>query len=126
MPLTQNSSLFDLVFGRFEPKLEAHPPLRSYLVFPQIDVVELEDRCELYVDLPGVAREDVTLTTQEGVLIISGERKLNDAKRWSGKFSKQVSLDGLDPDHITAEMKNGVLTVSIPKATKQSRQIEIS
>ena len=93
---------------------------------PTVDVAELDDRYEVLAELPGLSKEDVNVTLKEGVLTIEGEKKRTteteeDAYRRTervyGKFSRSFNLgDRVASDKISAAYKDGVLTVSLPKA----------
>jgi HSP20 family protein len=104
---------------------------------PAADVEEYEDRFELYVDLPGVAANDVEITLEGGVLSLSGERKVEHGtgqmtrhrrERGYGKFYRRFILpDTVNADAVKATERNGVLAVTIPKkAAAQPRRIEIA
>ncbi len=95
-----------------------------------------EDGSRYYVelDVPGVAREDIGLTFEKGVLQIDIERKqaeeeqkgLHD-ERYYGKTTRKLGLpETIDPESISAELANGVLTVSIAKVPEaQPKRIDI-
>jgi HSP20 family protein len=85
-----------------------------------------------------VRREDVSLTVQDGVLTLSGERKqekredsdkLHRVERSYGSFARRFSLpEDADEDAIRAESKDGVILIHIPKhkvVQPAARQIEI-
>jgi HSP20 family protein len=109
--------LFDTFFGQTERDA------RRWV--PPMDLVEAEDHFVLKADLPGLSDADVKIEVQDGTLRISGERKAEHEQRergWYriersfGSFSRSLSLpDGVDPDGIKAEFKDGVLEVRIPK-----------
>ncbi len=97
---------------------------------PALDVHETDDQYAVTVELPGVAREDVTIEFNEGLLTVRGEKKSEreDKKekrrfieRHYGTFSRSFSLPSdADADHIDANFKDGVLTLTIPK-TEESK-----
>ena len=104
--------------------------------FPPVDVLDSAESLQLVVDLPGLAREEVSITVEEGdVLTISGERTLTPAEgvqvlrreRSSAKFARRFKLGAdLDPSGTAAEFTNGVLTITVPKAPeKKPLQIEV-
>ncbi|MGH7489622.1 MAG: Hsp20/alpha crystallin family protein [bacterium] len=92
---------------------------------PAADISESEKEYTVKAELPGVKREDVKVTQEDGVLTIEGERKyVEDDKtekthrveRFYGSFVRRFSLpDDADADGIRAESKDGVLHVRIPK-----------
>ncbi len=92
---------------------------------PPIDVSEDENGLTLAVEAPGVAREDLNVRVEDGVLIIHGEKKQaltpEDAcacrvERRYGQFTRSVRLpEHMDVGAIEAAYADGVLTLSIPK-----------
>jgi HSP20 family protein len=104
---------------------------------PPVDLVEAEDHFVLKADLPGLTQDDVSIEVQDGTLSISGERKAEHEQRergWYriersfGSFSRSLTLpEGVNPDGIKAEFRDGVLEVRIPKPEERKpRRIEIS
>lgn len=104
--------------------------------FPAIDIAEKETESELIAEMPGVGKEDVRISMRDGVLTISGERKataLPDDSRWirnetpAGQFSRSLTVPHeVKTDAITAELKNGILRVVLPKAeTARPRAIMV-
>ena len=93
---------------------------------PKIDMKETKDSIQVKAELPGVAEEDVTVEVSDGVLTISGEKKgLKEEEKegyyykesFAGSFSRSVSLPSdVKADKTEAEMDNGVLNITIPKA----------
>lgn len=90
---------------------------------PRYDAVVESDTITLYMDLPGMEKEDVQITTSENTLIISGSRDLGYAEeaqllkreRSSGAFTRSFSMPGnAKQAGIKAAFRNGVLTVKIP------------
>jgi len=96
---------------------------------PVMDLHETDDAYVAKVDLPGLTKEDIHIEVSNDVLTISGERKneMDEKKdgwdcmeRQYGKFSRAIRVpsDTVDSDKITANYKNGVLEVSLPKAAQ--------
>ncbi len=103
---------------------------------PRVDVYELPNELVVKVDLPGVDANQIDLNVEEGALVIRGERSEEDPgeqaawharERWQGRFGRVVPLPSqVDVDGITAQLKNGVLLVRLPKKTAPTgRQIKI-
>jgi len=92
---------------------------------PRVDIIEKEDSWIFKAELPEVNIDEISLTVEEGVLSIKGERKLEEEvkegnytrfERQYGTFERRFSLpSGIDPDTITADYRNGVLTLNVPK-----------
>lgn len=104
---------------------------------PRVDVEEHEDRYELHAELPGLKRENVSITVGDGVLTVSGEKRreaeennksVRRTERFYGKFSRTFSLgDRVKTDKISAKYQDGVLTVIAPKAEKaKPKKIEVT
>ena len=103
---------------------------------PNISFAEGGDQSTLIVELPGVNKEDVKISVEDGLLTISGERRapeLPEGARWirsesmAGKFVRTLELPHpVDPQAISAELSNGLLRVVLPKAeAARPREITI-
>ena len=101
---------------------------------PPVDIRWKDDEAVLFVDVPGVKRDDLELTLENRVLTIKGSRKSSADKaeravvgRAQGTFSVSYSLgEAMDGDRLSAELADGVLTIRIPKHAKaQPRRIEV-
>lgn len=103
---------------------------------PPVDVKVEDDRYVIYADLPGVEPADIQIDTEHGVLTLQGNRgqatneEHNSFKRMErrrGTFLRRFNLpDTADVERITAQCKNGVLELVIPKQEKlQPRRITV-
>ena len=104
---------------------------------PAIDVSENEGAYLVKAELPGVAREDLNVTINDGVLTINAERKeeKKDEKdgrvirqeRYYGKFVRSLRLGSdIDEGRIEAEYENGVLNLSLPKTAEvKPRKVDV-
>ena len=103
---------------------------------PLVDITEDDHEYLIKAELAEVKKEDVKVTADGGTLTIAGERRLEkldkDKKhhrieRAYGKFERNFSLpDDANPTNVTAEYKNGVLIVHLPKTEKpKPQQIEV-
>ena len=101
---------------------------------PRFDVWENDDELVLYGDLPGVASEDLDIHFEKGELKIYGKvapRNANVELLYGeygiGDFHRSFSVsEAIDPEKISAELKNGVLTVHLPKREAvKPRRIEV-
>jgi HSP20 family protein len=103
---------------------------------PAVDLHETQGHYTLVAELPGVSREDVHLEFDEGRLTISGRRRPRESageqyhclERGYGPFSRTFQLPvPVDRDGITADLRDGVLTITCPKlADGAVRRIEIT
>ena len=91
------------------------------------------------IELPGVEEGDIQLSAENGVVTLKGEKKTEReekgetwffSERQYGSFSRSFRLPpDADEDKVKADLKNGVLTVTVPKAKaeeKKSRQVKIN
>jgi len=95
---------------------------------PTVNTREADDAYYIEVDLPGVKKEDISIDVNDGVLTISGVRKVKEEHKDDtfykvesvyGKFERSFTLpEDADADKIEATAKNGVLEIKIPKVVK--------
>jgi HSP20 family protein len=100
---------------------------------PAASIVENEKEYVISADLPAVKREDVDVTVENNVLSIKGERKLEKTaddetehrrETFYGLFQRRFSLpDDADTGAISAESRDGVLTVRIPKVKPSQPEV---
>lgn len=106
------------------------------MIVPDIDIHESKDKFWLRAELPGLSAKDVDLTLQDGVLTLTGEKKVDWEKKEDnihvmecryGTFQRSFTLPiWVDPSKVSAKFTNGVLTVTMPKvAEKRSPQKQI-
>ena len=96
--------------------------------FPRVDILDKDEEIVIKAELPGMEKEDIKIDVRDRVLTLRGERKydneVNDKnyyrrERAFGKFERSFDLpDGLDPEKIKADYKDGLLSVEIPKPEK--------
>jgi HSP20 family protein len=92
---------------------------------PAVDIFEDKDAIHVRAELAGVKSEDVKIDVENNILTLRGERKLEHAdrkdayhrvERWHGSFTRQFMLPRtVDSENIDAQLKDGVLTVKLPK-----------
>jgi len=125
---------------RWDPFREMAPmfPSGERATFnPSFDVTETKDAYVFKADIPGVKKEEIEITTTGNRIQISGKRESEQEsktetvyayERQYGSFSRSFTLpDGADIDHAKTELKDGVLTLVVPKlATAQTKKIPIS
>lgn len=103
---------------------------------PLVDIVEDDKEYLITAELPGVKKEDVKVTVENGVLTISGERKFEKeekgkkyhrVERAYGNFVRSFTLpDDADANKVNAEFKDGVLKVRVTKSeSAKPKQIEV-
>jgi HSP20 family protein len=101
---------------------------------PRVDIFETDAELTLLADLPGVRPEDVDLRYEKGELLLHGRVKARHPNNqlWlneydEGDFFRAFNIhESVDSSRITAECKNGVLTVHLPKQEKaRPKQITV-
>lgn len=102
---------------------------------PPVDLHETPDCYVVTAELPGLQRDDLDIQMHDGRLTISGVRRERDAvceqyhrvERGHGSFSRTFNLPiPVDVDGITADLRDGVLTVTCPKtAEAAARRITV-
>ena len=95
---------------------------------PAVDIHEEDDRFVITADVPGVEPDAIEVTTTDGALAISGERKSESdvssdgrrrTERLYGTFYRRFTLpESADVEHIKARSEHGVLEISVPKKEK--------
>lgn len=104
---------------------------------PSIDVSETEDKFLIAAELPGMKKDDINISLENGRLSINGERqfeKEDEGKTYHrvetryGSFSRSFQLpDNVDEESINATYEDGLLNITINKSeNKVKKQIEIS
>jgi HSP20 family protein len=103
---------------------------------PAVDILETTDQYIVIAEVPGMSRDELDIRVHEGRLTIAGERhqrtpqceQYHRIERGHGSFSRTFALPvAVDGDRVTADLRNGVLTVTCPKAGDASaRRIQVS
>ena len=111
------------------------PARDDVALLPPVDVVEDASGITLLADLPGVSRDTLNLRVEADTLTIEGEMALNvpegmqpsHAEVQLPRYRRVFTLSKeLDPEKVSAELRNGVLKLRIPKAEHaQPRKVEI-
>jgi HSP20 family protein len=119
--------MLDQTFGSF-----GLPALATESVgwAPPIDIEEQDDAYVIEAEVPGVAKDDVNIELISNELMITGEIKereregiLRKRTRRIGRFEYRVRLpEQVDPDNVEAKLKDGVLSVRVPKHEHAERR----
>jgi len=137
-PFDRLSSLrdeIDRLFDLSTPSLTRDAALFSGWA-PAIDVHQDKDHVFVKCELPGMKKEDIDISLHNGTLTVSGERKNETeqkegewfrSERFFGKFQRSVTLPtDVDSANVKAAYKDGILTVTLPKAEEaKPKQIEV-
>jgi HSP20 family protein len=122
-------------FPRFTTELTTEGTM-----MPSVDVRENDKEIVIEAELPGIEEKDVSVTVQDGLLTVKGEKKLekkeekenyHTMERRYGSFMRSMRLpDTVDEENISAKIDKGVLTVTVAKKpgaeTTKERKIDIS
>ncbi|MCC5794661.1 MAG: Hsp20/alpha crystallin family protein [Chromatiales bacterium] len=131
----------DQFFGRYSPFLHGRraPDREGQGGMEWSPAADLSETGEAYIikaDLPGVKKEDIQVTLGDGMLMLSGERHEEKeekeetrlrVERFFGSFSRSFGVpDDADLDGISAEQKDGSVTIRIPRRkTAAARRVQI-
>ena len=92
------------------------------------DIVEEEKSYHLYVDLPGITKENIKLSYEDNYLRLEVKTPESDKKtqflrreRFCGEASRSYYMEGVDVQGITARFENGVLEIEVPKAKEEEK-----
>jgi HSP20 family protein len=117
-----------------EKKQETTVPARLFL--PTADIFETERSLTVVLEMPGVKKENIDVNVDDGILKIDGKIDFSKYEGLRpvyteyniGHYTRSFRLSSaIDQTKISAEMKDGVLTVVLPKSERaQSRRIEVS
>lgn len=112
--------LFNAFFGNW--------PTYEHKLWPAIDVADNEDAIVVKAELPGCKADDIDISVHGNTLTISGEKKQEQEQkekgyyhleRSYGSFRRDLTLpNDVDPDKIDAACKDGVLSITLPKAER--------
>lgn len=99
---------------------------------PSMDVSETETQFEVDVYLPGLRKEDIQIEMENGLLTVSGERKMereeagrkfHKVENLYGTFRRSLQLpDHIDHDSVHAAFKDGILRISVNKSEEKVRK----
>lgn len=85
----------------------------------------------LRFDVPGLAKEELKVTVDDGVLTIKGEHKeekeeaTSDEELWYGYYNTSLMLpEDAKVDDVKAELKDGVVTITIPRTEKPKKDVK--
>ncbi len=113
------------------------PSKREGFAFvPAVDIYETPDSLVIEVEAPGMSKDEIKITVEDGVLRISGEKKMEReekdknyylVERGFGKFERAFRLpDYVEAENIKAKYENGVLVITVPKKEeKKSKVIDV-
>jgi HSP20 family protein len=122
----QMNHLFDDAFGSV---VRGDSRLSVWNRYPTVDIYDNDKHIVIKSELPGIDKKDIVIDVKDGVLTLKGERSFdNEVKeekyycreRMFGKFERVFRLPAdVDPEKISADYKDGILKIDIPKPEEQ-------
>lgn len=110
------------------PEVTTEPVLKTWR--PTIDIKETADKYLIQAELPGVKKEDIRVEYEDGVITLSGEKKVEKSEsgeeyrrveRSYGSFRRTFNLGDIDSKAVEASFKDGILNLVIPKPTEKEK-----
>lgn len=128
-------NFFNGMFGEERPYRSCNRQFENMTSLMKTDVIEKENGYELQAELPGFNKEDIKIDLKDDVLTISAAHTDNkDEKDENGKYirrerrsssyQRSFRVEGLKPEDIIAQYRNGVLTVDLPKKQLEQKKDE--
>nr|AEF28143.1 chloroplast low molecular weight heat shock protein HSP26.26m [Chenopodium album]AEM05964.1 chloroplast low molecular weight heat shock protein HSP26.23n [Chenopodium album] len=129
-PMRSMRQMLDTMDRLFEDTMTA--PTRMGEMRAPWDIMEDENEYKMRFDMPGLDKGDVKVSVEDNMLVIKGERKKEEggddawSKRSYSSYDTRLQLpDNCELDKIKAELKNGVLNISIPKPKVERKVIDV-
>ena len=125
--LTPFDKMFDQIVQTQFPDITKSVGVKPYLgsAYPKVNVYEYDDKVGIVAEIPGLDKKQLEVSVEEGVLTISGDKhstfesdgaKVLRRELKQSSFKRQFELgELLDGDNISANFKDGILSVSVPK-----------
>lgn len=132
------STRLNRLFGRSADRSDSNNDLLAVTDWaPSVDISETDATYQIKGEIPGVHKEDVKISIQDGLLTIQGERKQEKEEKGKkfhriecsyGSFMRSFRLpDDADEEQVKADFKDGMLSVTLPKTKKtKAKAINIS
>lgn len=116
-----------------EKQQEATTPMRAFM--PNADIFETDDALTVVLEMPGVNRDNIDIGVESGVLTVEGKINFDKYEGLEpvyseynvGPYRRSFRISSrIDQDKISAEMRDGVITLTLPKAEEaKPRKIEV-
>ena len=133
--LTPFDKMFDQLVETQFPDMVKQVGVKPYQgsAYPKVNVYEYDDKVGIVAEIPGLNKKQLEVSVEEGVLTISGDKHSafeNDGAKVlrrelkQSSFKRQFELgDLLDGENISADFKDGILSVSVPKLEPKQPKI---
>ena len=125
--LTPFDKMFDAMVESQFPEIVKQVGVKPYgnTAYPKVNVYEYDDKIGIVAEIPGLNKKQLNVDVEEGILTISGDKHSafeSDGAKVLRKELKEASFrrsfelgELLDGDNISANFKDGILSVSVPK-----------
>ena len=125
--LTPFDKMFDQIVSTQFPEITKSVGVKPYQgsAYPKVNVYEYDDKVGIVAEIPGLDKKQLEVSVEEGVLTISGDKhstfesdgaKVLRRELKQSSFKRQFELgELLDGDNTSANFKDGILSVSVPK-----------
>ena len=134
LELEDVSKHLNRIFGRTPARIEPDRELLTMADWtPSVDITETDTAYMIKGEIPGVDKENVKVTIEDGMVTISGERKqekeekdkkFHRIERSYGSFMRSFRLpDNVDESAVKAEFKDGMINVTLPKSGKTKAKL---
>ena len=125
--LTPFDRMFDDIVGKQFPEINQQVGVNPFqgTAYPKVNVYEYDTKIGVIAEIPGLDKKDLNIEVEEGVLTVSGDKshgfdegkaKVLRRELKHSSFKRQFTLgEQLDGDNISANFKDGILSIEIPK-----------
>jgi HSP20 family protein len=120
--------LFDEAFRSFGGALTGER-MADFRTWPSVEVRDTDEAVHVMAEVPGMREEDIEVLLDDGALTLRGERRSETedrerrfTERFYGRFERRIPLDfAVEADKVSAEFRDGILTVTLPKSAEQAK-----
>ena len=125
--LTPFDRMFDDIVGKSFPEINQQVGVNPFqgTAYPKVNVYEYDTKIGVIAEIPGLDKKDLNIEVEDGVLTVSGDKshgfdegkaKVLRRELKHSSFKRQFTLgEQLDGDNISANFKDGILSIEIPK-----------
>lgn len=123
--------LFDDIFRGFGSNLPAFNGTSAFSGgWPSVEISNGENEIKVTTEVPGIEEKDIEVLLDDSVLTLKGEKSSETedkdrqfSERYYGRFERRITIGyEIDEEKIDARFRNGLLTITLPKAAKAQSQ----
>jgi len=132
----RSNDWFDAALSAWDDPFGWLFPSRVSPRLPTVDVTEDKKEFKVRAEIPGMSKDDIDLTWNDGILTIRGEKRGGKEEKKNGRYYRECSYGsfyrnittgkGVDWQNAKARYKNGVLTVALPKTELSDKTIKVA